>query len=87
MGEMNVSETSVNMKMYEELKKHRNIIYSIDKDFFFDFVDALLEKIKVLETVKPDCTDKEWHTCRVEKRGCEGCHYDIEFKKKRENKQ
>lgn len=36
---------------------------------------------------KPDCTDKEWHTCRVEKRGCEGCHYDIEFKKKKENKQ
>ena len=33
------------------------------------------------------CTGKEWDTCRVEKRGCEGCHYDIEFKKKKENKQ
>lgn len=33
------------------------------------------------------CTDKEWTHCRVEKRGCEGCHYDIEYKKKKENKQ
>ena len=22
------------------------------------------------------CTDKEWQHCRVEKMGCEGCHYD-----------
>lgn len=21
------------------------------------------------------CTDKEWNSCRVEKRGCEGCYY------------
>lgn len=32
--------------------------------------------------VKPDCTDKEWSTCRVEKRGCEGCHYYLEAEKK-----
>lgn len=31
---------------------------------------------------KPDCTDKEWMHCRVEKMGCTGCHYDIEAKKK-----
>lgn len=22
------------------------------------------------------CTGKEWDTCRVEKMGCKGCHYD-----------
>lgn len=24
------------------------------------------------------CTGKEWDTCRVEKMGCKGCHYDKE---------
>ena len=23
------------------------------------------------------CTDKEWKYCRVEKRGCNGCYYDV----------
>lgn len=26
--------------------------------------------------MKPKCDDKEWMHCRVEKMGCDGCHYE-----------
>lgn len=26
--------------------------------------------------MKEKCTDKEWMNCRVEKMGCDGCHYE-----------
>lgn len=42
-------------------------------------------EVNVIDEKNKDdkCTDKEWTHCRVEKRGCEGCHYDIEYKKKK----
>ncbi len=27
------------------------------------------------DILKEQCTPKEWNTCRVEKMGCDGCHY------------
>lgn len=34
---------------YNSLKSQRDIIGNIDKDFFFDFVDCLLEKNNYIE--------------------------------------
>ena len=34
---------------YEELKRNRDIIKSIDKDFFFELVDCLIEGYKECE--------------------------------------
>lgn len=33
-------------KFYEELKKNKDIIATIDKDFFFNFVDELYKQIE-----------------------------------------
>ena len=40
--------------------------------------------VSLYKEMKPECTDKEWSTCRVEKRGCEGCHYYLAAKRKSE---
>lgn len=37
------------MIAYNSLKSQRDIIGNIDKDFFFDFVDCLLEKNNYIE--------------------------------------
>lgn len=36
---------------YEELKRNRDVIKSIDKDFFFELVDCLIEGYKEYEEV------------------------------------
>lgn len=48
---MKKAKEKINMYIenYEELKRNRDVIKSIDKDFFFDFVDDLIEGYKECE--------------------------------------
>lgn len=39
-------ELEVYIKAYKEIKKNREIINSIDSDFFFDFADTMLNYIE-----------------------------------------
>ena len=47
---MDIKE-KINMyiESYEELKRNRDVIKSIDKDFFFELVDCLIEGYKEYE--------------------------------------
>lgn len=44
-----------------------------------DCYQELISANAKLQTI-PECTDKEWQSCGVEKMGCEGCHYNKEKK-------
>lgn len=47
-----MSELKLNdfIKAYEEIKKQNFIVDSINKDFFLEFAECLIEKVKELET-------------------------------------
>lgn len=47
-----MSELKLNdfIKVYEEIKKQNFIVDSINKDFFLEFAECLIEKVKELET-------------------------------------
>lgn len=49
MGVKNREKVNMYIENYEELKRNRDIIKSIDKDFFFELVDCLIEGYKKLE--------------------------------------
>lgn len=45
----NKEKVEIHIANYEELKKNREIIGSLDKDYFFDLVDCLVEGYRKLE--------------------------------------
>ena len=47
------------LKSYEELKRNRNIINTIEPDFFFEIVDCLLKENEELKAFKKQVTDIE----------------------------
>lgn len=47
------------LKSYEELKRNRNIINTIEPDFFFEIVDCLLKENEELKDFKKQVTDIE----------------------------
>ena len=52
------------IKIYNELKPHKKIIKSIDTDFFFKFVETVLQELKnripkkKIEDKKKECEEK-----------------------------
>lgn len=42
-------KVEIHIANYEELKRNRDVIKSIDKDYFFEMVDCLIEGYKKLE--------------------------------------
>lgn len=45
------------LEIYKEIKENSFIIGTIDKDFFFEFCDCLIEKIKELKSNSDDKDD------------------------------
>lgn len=71
-GEDENTMTKTLLDIIKKLEKERDGIYN-------DYQDLGKEKLKLeekIENLKKKCTDKEWIHCRVEKMGCEGCHYN-----------
>lgn len=52
--------------------------YTIINQFHDDKARKIIEELTSY-TYKT-CTDKQWEHCRVEKMGCDGCHYNLENK-------
>lgn len=48
------------LKSYEELKRNRNIINTIEPDFFFEIVDCLLKENEILKEEKEQAWE-EWN--------------------------
>lgn len=60
------------LKSYEELKRNRNIINTIEPDFFFEIVDCLL---------KENETYKKQYFCLIDKIENKIDKFDYEFEK------
>ena len=49
MGVKNREKVNMYIENYEELKRNREFIKSIDKDYFFELIDCLIEGYKEYE--------------------------------------
>ena len=65
-------------ELKEKLEMKNMVITDLAEDSF-KYYEQL--EIEGEEEIYIPCTSKEWDHCEVEKRGCIGCHYDIERRK------